>query len=47
MIAKIIFGGVEMTQTIMVIDDEMEIMDMLKRYFSFEGYWSCQYLCSL
>ena len=38
MIAKIIFGGVEMTQTIMVIDDEIEILDMLKRYFSLEGY---------
>ena len=36
-IAKIIFGGVEMTQTIMVIDDEIEILDMLKRYFSLEG----------
>ena len=38
MIAKIIFGGIEMTQTIMVIDDEIEILDMLKRYFSLEGY---------
>ncbi len=28
-----------MTQTIMIIDDEMEILDMLKRYFSLEGYW--------
>nr|WP_303007459.1 response regulator transcription factor [uncultured Anaerostipes sp.] len=27
-----------MTQTIMVIDDEIEIIDMLKRYFSLEGY---------
>ena len=27
-----------MTQTIMVIDDEIEILDMLKRYFSLEGY---------
>ncbi len=27
-----------MTQTIMIIDDEMEILDMLKRYFSLEGY---------
>lgn len=27
-----------MTQTIMVIDDEEEILDMLKRYFSLEGY---------
>ena len=34
MIAKIILGGVEMTQTIMIIDDEIEILDMLKRYFS-------------
>ena len=38
MIAKIILGGVEMTQTIMIIDDEIEILDMLKRYFSLEGY---------
>ena len=27
-----------MTQTIMIIDDEIEILDMLKRYFSLEGY---------
>lgn len=27
-----------MIQTIMVIDDEIEILDMLKRYFSLEGY---------
>ena len=27
-----------MTQTIMVVDDETEILDMLKRYFSLEGY---------
>ena len=27
-----------MTRTIMVIDDEAEILDMLKRYFSLEGY---------
>ena len=27
-----------MAQTIMVIDDETEILDMLKRYFSLEGY---------
>lgn len=27
-----------MVQTIMVIDDEIEILDMLKRYFSLEGY---------
>ena len=27
-----------MTQTVMVIDDEIEILDMLKRYFSLEGY---------
>lgn len=27
-----------MTQTIMVIDDETEILDMLNRYFSLEGY---------
>ena len=27
-----------MAQTIMVIDDEIEILDMLKRYFSLEGY---------
>lgn len=27
-----------MTQTIMVIDDEIEILDMLKRYLSLEGY---------
>ena len=27
-----------MTQKIMVIDDEIEILDMLKRYFSLEGY---------
>ena len=27
-----------MTQTIMVLDDETEILDMLKHYFSLEGY---------
>lgn len=27
-----------MIQTIMVIDDEIEILDMLKRYFTLEGY---------
>ena len=27
-----------MTQTIMVVDDETEILDMLKHYFSLEGY---------
>lgn len=27
-----------MTQTVMVIDDEIEILDMLKQYFSLEGY---------
>ena len=27
-----------MAQTIMVIDDETEILNMLKRYFSLEGY---------
>ena len=27
-----------MTQTIMVVDDETEILDMVKRYFSLEGY---------
>lgn len=27
-----------MVQTIMVIDDEIEILDMLKRFFSLEGY---------
>lgn len=27
-----------MTQTIMVIDDEIEIINMLNRYFSLEGY---------
>ena len=27
-----------MTQTIMVVDDETEILNMLKRYFSLEGY---------
>lgn len=27
-----------MVQTIMVIDDEIEILNMLKRYFSLEGY---------
>ena len=27
-----------MTQTIMIVDDETEILDMLKRYFSLEGY---------
>lgn len=27
-----------MTQTVMVIDDEIEILDILKRYFSLEGY---------
>lgn len=27
-----------MPQTIMVIDDEPEILNMLKRYFSLEGY---------
>ena len=31
-------GGVEMLQTIMVIDDEIEILDMLKRFFEIEGY---------
>lgn len=27
-----------MIQTIMLIDDEIEILNMLKRYFSLEGY---------
>ena len=33
-----------MIQTIMVIDDEIEILDMLKRYFTLEGYHCLFYL---
>jgi len=34
----IILGGEGMAQKIMIIDDEIEILNMLKRYFSLNGY---------